>query len=64
MNGNTLARVVKAFLRQAYIVRLQGDVRRLRFHQESTLRTNWPRRWVMTNPPLASEDHWTRLDAV
>jgi hypothetical protein len=65
VNGDTLARVVKACSRQAHIVRLECDVRRLPSPPGVRRRAlAAPRRWVMANPPLPSEDHWTGLDAV
>ena len=65
VNDDTLARVFKACLRQAHIVRLECDVRRLPLPAGVRCRALLaPRRWVMANPDLPSEDHWTGLDAV
>jgi len=65
VNGDTLARVFDACLRQAHIVRLECDVRRLPLPAGVRRRALLaPRRWVMPNPDLPSEDNWTGLDAV
>jgi hypothetical protein len=65
VNGDTLARVFNACLREAHIVRLECDVRSLPLPSGIQRRTlSAPRRWVMANPDLPSEDNWTGLDAI
>jgi hypothetical protein len=65
VNRDTLARVFNACLRQAHVVRLECDARRLTLPTGVRRRALLaPRRWVMANPALPSEDHWTGLDAV
>jgi hypothetical protein len=64
-NGDTIACVLKACLREAHIVRMECDVRRLPLPAGIRCRAlTAPRRWVMANAALPSEDHWTGLDAL
>jgi hypothetical protein len=65
VSGDTLAGVFNACLQQAHVVRLECDVRRLPLPAGVRRRALLaPRRWVMANPDLPSEDHWTGLDAI
>jgi len=65
VNGDTLTRVFDACFRQAHMVRLECDVRRLQLPAGIRCRTlRAPRRWIMANPDLPSDDHWTGLDAL
>jgi hypothetical protein len=64
-NGDTIARVLNACLRQAHIVRMECDVRRLALPAGIRRRALLaPRRWVMADAALPVDDHWTGLDAL
>ena len=65
VDGAALALLLKGCLRQAHIVRLECDTRRLPLPDNVRRRALVAsRRWVIANPGLPSEDNWTGLDAV
>ena len=65
VDADALALVLRGCLRQAHIVRLECDTRCLQLPDKVQRRSLVaPRRWVIANPRLPSDDHWTGLDAI